>query len=95
MNRQGEATPVDAMSATNLELELDCERSENAELRAKIHWLTKHREINERGLHETDRWWGAFCSAPKIYPAGLETASKCADFADAAIAEARKRGRLP
>jgi hypothetical protein len=41
-------------------------------------------------LVETNRWWQLFCAA---WPAA-GTSKAAADLADAAIAEAKKRGRL-
>jgi hypothetical protein len=52
-------------------------------------------------LAETDRWWHAFdlATATLHYPLsstaeGNRGARLCAEFADEAVAEARKRGRL-
>lgn len=46
------------------------------------------------GRTENDRWWQAFCSAQVIAPNLEGLAERRAVFADAAIIEAKKRGRL-
>lgn len=51
------------------------------------------------GRTENDRWWQAFCSAPATFRPAQDApedyiARLCANFADDAISEAKKRGRL-
>jgi len=51
----------------------------------------------QRPLIQNDRWWQAFCAVPRDYGEGIGSdvlAMACADFADAAIAEAKKRGLI-